>query len=160
MVTHYFAAMSFEIVIPANPLTSDREAILAPLVAYNTSKAGPSGHKPVAILLRDRETGETLGGVWASVSYRWLHIDLLFVPEALRGKHVGSELMRRAEQIAAENDCVGIRLDTHSFQAPDFYRKLGYEVFGFFDDNPPGTRRFFFQKRLLARGSSTNSALL
>jgi GNAT superfamily N-acetyltransferase len=150
--------MPLEIVVPDAPTPAEREAILAPLVAYNTDKAGPSGHKPIAVLLRDRDSGQTVGGLWASVSYRWLHIDLLFVPEALRGRDLGTELMRRAEAVALANDCVGIRLDTHTFQAPDFYRKLGYEIFGVLDDNPPGTRRFFLHKRLSSGGPSTNSS--
>ena len=140
--------MRFEFVVPDEPSQADREAIVWPLVAYNISKAGPHEHRLVAVLLRDLDTGQTIGGLWGSLSYRWLHIDLLFVPEALRGNDVGSEIMRRAEAIARDNDCVGIRLDTHSFQAPDFYRKLGYEVFGVLDDNPPGTQRFFLHKGL------------
>ena len=98
------------------------------------------------------ENGQTIGGLWGSVSYGWLHIDLLYVPEVLRGNGVGSEIMRQAEAIARASDCVGVRLDTHSFQAPDFYRKLGYEIFGILEDNPPGTRRFFLHKRLLPSG--------
>jgi hypothetical protein len=35
-----------------------------------------------------------------------------------------------------------------SFQAPDFYRKLGYEEFGRLDDFPPGHSRLFFRKNL------------
>lgn len=144
--------MRFELVVPDNPAQADREAIVGPLVAYNTGKAGPHGYKLVAVLLRDLDTGQTIGGLWGNLSYRWLYIDLLYVPEVLRGNGVGSEIVRRAEAIARASDCVGVRLDTHSFQAPDFYRKLGYEVFGILADNPPGTRRFFLHKRLLPSG--------
>jgi hypothetical protein len=34
------------------------------------------------------------------------------------------------------------------FQAPEFYRALGYSEFAQINDYPPGHRRFFFQKRL------------
>jgi hypothetical protein len=39
-------------------------------------------------------------------------------------------------------------LDTFSFQAPDFYKKLGYEVFGELQDFPHGHQRYFMKKRL------------
>ena len=44
--------------------------------------------------------------------------------------------------------CRSAHLDTFSFQAPDFYKKLGYRVFGAID-YPPDHRRFFLQKRLV-----------
>lgn len=57
--------------------------------------------------------------------------------------------MGMAEAIAHDKGCVGVWLDTFSFQAPDFYQKLGYSVFGELKDYPPGYSRFFLQKRLV-----------
>jgi ribosomal protein S18 acetylase RimI-like enzyme len=59
-----------------------------------------------------------------------------------------SALMREAEAVARENGCTGIWLDTFSFQAPGFYEKLGYTVFGTLADYPPGHSRFFLHKTL------------
>jgi ribosomal protein S18 acetylase RimI-like enzyme len=56
--------------------------------------------------------------------------------------------MAMAEDLARERGCVGVWLDTFDFQAPEFYRKHGYEQFGRLDDYPPGHQRLFFQKRL------------
>jgi hypothetical protein len=39
-------------------------------------------------------------------------------------------------------------LDTFSFQAPGFYQKLGYRVFGELVDFPPGHTRQYLTKRL------------
>ena len=39
-------------------------------------------------------------------------------------------------------------LDTHSFQAPGFYRKLGCQEIAVIEDCPPGHRRHWFRKRL------------
>ncbi len=62
---------------------------------------------------------------------------------------MGSRLMQMAEDLAVEKGCAGIWLDTFDFQAPDFYRRHGYTEFGQqIDDYPPGSKRFFFQKRL------------
>ena len=39
-------------------------------------------------------------------------------------------------------------VDTFSFQAPEFYRKLGYREFGRLDDFPTGHRRSWLTKAL------------
>ena len=57
--------------------------------------------------------------------------------------------MELAENFARERDCIGVWLDTFDFQAPAFYRKLGYQAFGQLNDYPPGHQRLFFQKRLV-----------
>lgn len=131
-----------------NPTNEEREAILAPLRTYNAAQAGLAKPEPVALLVRD-DNGEILGGLYGRVFYQWLFIELLSVPEEGRGLGLGSKLMQMAEELAQENECVGIWLDTFSFQAPEFYKKLGYSEFGQIVDYPPGHKRHFFQKRLI-----------
>ena len=77
----------------------------------------------------------------------WLFIRYLWVSNALRGKGIGRELMGAAEGRALERGCHSAWVDTFSFQAPAFYSKLGYDVFGELD-YPPDHKRFFLQKRL------------
>ncbi len=139
-----------EIVVSANPTEADRNAILVPLIQYNTEKAGPSGYEPVAILIRDTDSHDILGGLWGTISFRWLFVELLCVPDPLRGNDLGSQLLADVEKIARRKNCLGIWLDTHSFQAPAFYLKQGYEIFGTLDDYPPGSQRFFFRKTMAA----------
>lgn len=76
-----------------------------------------------------------------------MHVDLLAVPESLRGQDVGTALMQRAEAMARERGCVGAWLDTFAFQARGFYEKLGYNVFGEIPDHPVGSARYFLRKR-------------
>lgn len=129
------------------PTDEERQAILLPLRAYNASKAGVSMQEPIALLVRD-DSGEILGGLYARVFYQWMFIELLSVPEQARGQGLGSKLMRMAEDVAREKECVGVWLDTFDFQAPGFYQKLGYSELGQIVDYPPGHKRLFFQKRL------------
>jgi len=140
--------MQVDIVVTENPTPEDRAAILEPLIAYNDSQAAPSGYQAFAILLRDPNGGKTIGGLSARKVYDWLYVELLVIPTHLRGKKVGSTLMRQAEAIAAERGCVGVWLDTYGFQARGFYEKLGYEIFGVLDDHPRGSQRFFLRKTL------------
>lgn len=140
--------MKPEIVASPKPDPADHAAILEPLVAFNTASAGPSGLENIAVLLRDGNPRATVGGIWGKISYDWLFVDVIFVPTELRGQGFGAELMRHAELIARNRDCVGVWLDTHSFQAPGFYETLGYEAFGELPDHPRGSKRTFFRKLL------------
>jgi ribosomal protein S18 acetylase RimI-like enzyme len=56
--------------------------------------------------------------------------------------------MKRAEALALEQGCDAVDLDTFDYQAPGFYEKLGFKVFGRLEDYPPGHRRFYLVKRL------------
>jgi GNAT superfamily N-acetyltransferase len=137
--------MQFDLVVTENGTPEDREAIVRGLMAYNDGHVGPSGAKPLAILLRDPQ-GQTVGGLWGRSSYEWLVVELLFLPESLRSSRLGAELMGKAEAIARERGCIGMWLNTHSFQAPGFYKKLGFEVFGELDEPTRSSKRFFLRK--------------
>ena len=140
--------MTLRIELSQAPTEEQRAAILAPLRAYNIAKAGPSLYEPVALLVRD-DNDAILGGLYGHTFYRWLFIELLAVPEEGRGQGIGSKLMNMVEEFAREKDCVGIWLDTFDFQAPGFYKKLGYTECGEIVDYPLGHKRHFFQKRLI-----------
>jgi hypothetical protein len=55
-----------------------------------------------------------------------------------------------AEDEARALGCVGVWLDTFSFQARGFYERHGYEVFGTLDEFPAPHQRFFLRKRFAA----------
>jgi GNAT superfamily N-acetyltransferase len=124
-----------------------RKLILAPLVEFNTAQAGPSLGRPVVVAITN-EQGEVIGGLWGHTGYEWLFTQLLVVPASLRGGGVGRELMRIAEQEAAQRGCRGAWLDTFQFQARGFYERIGYECFAELPDYPQGNSRFFMKKAL------------
>lgn len=141
------AGMTNAITICETPTDTDRDAILAPLAAFNAANGYPADPRPVAILLRD-EAGHTVGGLWGRTVYDWLFVDYLFVPESMRGGDLGTQLLASAEAIAVDRGCVGSWLTTFTFQARGFYEKLGYSVFGMLDNSPADNMRMFMQKRL------------
>jgi len=138
--------MSYELREIEAPGSADRDAIAAPLLAYNQSKVPTLDIQPLVIALRDGQ-GQVVGGLWGETALDWLHVDLLAVPESMRGQDVGTALMQRAEALARERGCIGAWLDTFAFQARGFYEKLGYTVFGEIADHPVGGARYFLHKR-------------
>ncbi len=131
-------------------------AIGAPLARYNELSIGhPDDYRPLAVLVSHPETDEIIAGLLAGTNYGQLHVLLLFVQEDLRGTGIGRRLMRQAEEEACRRGCLGAWVETYSFQARDFYERLGYTVFGTIDNYPPGHSRFFLKKSLLSQETLT-----
>ena len=125
-----------------------RDAIVQPLKAFNERHIGPVKPEALAITLRDPESGAVTGGLWGASVVGWLYVDLLVVPEESRGQGLGTELLRQAEIIARKRGCIGLWLHTATFQAPAFYEKLGFQLFGTVPDYPLGHASLFYLKRL------------
>ncbi|MEJ2630175.1 MAG: GNAT family N-acetyltransferase [Acidihalobacter sp.] len=139
--------MPYSFIVTDNAEEADVKAILAPLRQFNENQAGPSGHRPLGVLLHD-EGEQVVGGMWGATSYGWLFTQLLVVPEHLRGRGFGTRLMQLAEEEALARGCHDAWLDTHEFQARAFYERLGYTCFGELPDYPRGHARFFMRKSL------------
>ncbi len=82
--------------------------------------------------------GESLGA--------WFYIKHLWVAEEHRKQGLGKDLMKSAEQEAKARDCQTIWVDTLSYQAPDFYQKLGYDVAARVPNYRGSYDRIFFRK--------------
>ncbi|MFF4734927.1 GNAT family N-acetyltransferase [Streptomyces sp. NPDC001262] len=83
--------------------------------------------------------GELVGGLVGRVQWQWLHVELLWVDAVHRGAGVGSRLVGRAERVAREEyGCIGSQVETWDFQAPEFYRRVGYRLLSSLADYPPG----------------------
>lgn len=141
------AATSLTLSVCETPTDEIREAILAPLSAFNAESGYPADPRSLAIVLKD-DAGAIVGGLWGKTVYDWLYVEYLVVPASMRGRKLGSKLMERAEEIALERGCVGSWLTTFPFQAPGFYEKLGYERFGSLENSPGENVRIFMAKRL------------
>jgi GNAT superfamily N-acetyltransferase len=124
------------------------EAIFQALDGASRGVIGQAEPRLLVIPIRQAE-GRVIGGLWSVSLFRWLHLEMLFVPEAMRGQGIGSALVATAETEARNRDCLGIYVDTLSFQAVPFYEKLGFSTFGVLADCPPGHRRLFLHKRLV-----------
>jgi GNAT superfamily N-acetyltransferase len=114
---------------------------------YNNQQAGDSQDKKLCFVLYAPDQ-EIVGGLIGETYWGWLYINLLFVKDELRGRGYGHRLLTIAEDEARRGGAKNAYLDTFSFQAPDFYKQHGYQVFGELKDFPPGHQRYFLTKQL------------
>jgi len=127
--------------------SQERDILAVSLLAYNEALLGPPGIHPVAVLIRAQDDARLLGGLWGRASFQWLFVELLFIPEALRGQGIGTQLLRTAEDEAKARGCLGAWLDTFSPDACRFYMQQGYTAFGAIANYPPGNTRSFLSKQ-------------
>lgn len=116
------------------------------LKAYNASHGAPFDWQPLWLFARDAD-GKVQAGLRGHTAWRWAFVDTLAVAEAARRTGIGSRLLARAETVARSRDCIGLYLWTTSFQAPEFYRRHGYQPFGSLPDLPVGHTATWFMKR-------------
>jgi ribosomal protein S18 acetylase RimI-like enzyme len=121
------------------------------LYEFNASRSGIDDGKLLAVFARQR--GRIVAGLYGWTWGGCCHVKLLWVEERHRGGGIGTRLMAMAEREARARGATQMLLETHSFQAPAFYRRLGFEVVGEFSDYPLGHRQLFLRKRL-ARGAA------
>ncbi len=103
-------------------------------------------HQTLNLVLKHGE--EICAGLLGDTYWGWLYISILWVREDLRGQGVGSRLLAGAERIAFERGCRNAHLETHDFQALNFYQKHGYGIFGQLKDLPKGHTKYFLNKKL------------
>ena len=142
--------MQFDIKFVENPSDEDIQILANGIDSFSKSII-PRGDKISLTFFLINENGQIDGGVYGNYSsYNWLYIQALWVSETVRTGGYGRLLMNAIEQKAVESSCTAAYLDTFSFQAPNFYKKLGYKVFGELKDFPTGHSRIFLSKQLIS----------
>jgi GNAT superfamily N-acetyltransferase len=124
-----------------------RDKLVVKIQAYNKSKVGPLGWKSISLEAKN-EKGKFIGGLTGSTFLGWLYVDILFVDQNYRGQGVGKQLLHQAEVWAKKRGCKYVNLNTITFQAPGFYRKLGYRLYGKLEPYPKGHIRYYLKKKL------------
>jgi GNAT superfamily N-acetyltransferase len=118
--------------------------------------ASTTGHRDareLAAFVRD-DARAVRGGVYGWTWGGCCELQLLWVDEALRGQGLGGRLLEWAEGEARARGCAQVVLFTHDAQAPQLYRRRGYEVVGRVDDYPAGGAALWFRKSLGPGGAT------
>jgi GNAT superfamily N-acetyltransferase len=106
------------------------------------------GYKGIRIKLVIRDRGcELIGGLTAWTTLRNLIFECVWVEERFRRKGLGRMLVMEMERIARENGCIASQAYCFSFQAPEFFEKMGYKTLGVSDGYPLPVRELYLIKR-------------
>ncbi|MEV7114347.1 GNAT family N-acetyltransferase [Streptomyces anulatus] len=132
------------------PNPEDAAAISDALDRFNIEHTGIADRKPLAVLVRDPEAYQVVGGLTGRTSLGLFFLDLFYLPPRLRGSGLGTQILRQAEDEARARGCRTAVLYTITFQAPGFYQKHGWKRLGEVPCDPPGTSRIFMTKELTA----------
>ena len=128
---------------------NESEFIKKQLFNFNVGTAPPDqGALSEDINLILKEENKIYGGLIGKIYRRCLFVEFLWISEEVRGLGYGEKLMIEAEKIAISEQCRFIHLDTFSFQAPEFYKKNGYEIFGVLEGYSDGIKRYYLKKDL------------
>lgn len=128
----------------------DREDVLLleeRLYEYNVGRTGIADGRVLALFARD-DAGEILGGLYGWTWGKTCEIRSLWVAEPSRRQGLGSQLLSMAEYEARVRGARQILLMTHSFQAPAFYRRFGFEIVAGVSDYPVGHDHLLLRKVL------------
>jgi GNAT superfamily N-acetyltransferase len=121
---------------------------------FNVQATGFKDGRPFAGVVRD-EAGNIVAAVNGHTWGRCCHVVHLWVHERMRGQGHGSTLLRAAEDEALRRACTQVLLLTHSFQAPEFYQRLGYVRKATIDNYPQGHAQHVYVKRLAGDDKET-----
>lgn len=130
-----------------NPNKNEIEFVNNALEKFNNMHVGPDNHLLLNIVEYD-ENQNVIAGILGGTYWGWFYIDILWVDENFRSKKIGSRLLIAAENEAKKRGCHSVHVDTMSWQAPEFYKKHGYELISELDNIPNGYKKFHFIKRL------------
>jgi GNAT superfamily N-acetyltransferase len=132
--------------ITDSPKKEDDDYIISNVQKYNRQFVDNDG-EPLSVYFKNTK-GEIIAGLTGKTFWKWLHIEFLWVQETERGKKLGSQLILSAEKEAVSRGCVGSTLDTFSFQALDFYKKVGYSLIGSLSGYADKYQRHYLEKKI------------
>lgn len=131
-----------------NPPKTIKDQIYQGLKSFNLNHFPDADVHSLACIAEDDE-GRFIGGLTGEIFTNTLFVEFLWIAEEQRSSGVGSLLMARIEKEAKAHGVTHLYLDTYTFQAPDFYAKLGFKEVGRFTGFPTaGIDKIFLQKAI------------
>ena len=127
---------------------SQVEAFLAERIyEFNAKTTGCSDGESFWATEKDSH-GEIVAGISGYTWGKCCYISYLWVHENRRGTGLGTALVKLSEDQAKSRGCTIAIVASHSFQAPEFYEKLGYKMVAEVRNHPVGHSNIFFSKVL------------
>ena len=138
-----------ELRVEEEPRREDMALLDDRLYEFNAAATGIDNGRWLAIFVRDA-AGELMAGLrgwtWGTTGY----VETLWVREDQRRHGLGQRLLETAEAEAVRRGCREMQLSTHSYQAPEYYPRLGYQAIAKLPGWPGDSTRVLFRKPLAA----------
>ncbi|MEK7079655.1 MAG: GNAT family N-acetyltransferase [Patescibacteria group bacterium] len=129
------------------PNPTDMKTLVDGLLSHHASMGHPRNPKKFSLLLKDKND-VVLGGIIVCFLWNGMEITSLWVDKKLRNQGWGKKLIMAVEKEAVKRGCAFAYTNTFSWQAPEFYTKLGYALYGKLDDFPEGNSLGYYCKKL------------
>lgn len=138
--------MNFSNIIQST--NEDSDYVRNKLIEFNSQHVLNGRYEEINLCLKnDKE--EIIAGLNSAICWNWMEIDILWVHVDYRDQGYGKKLLEEAEKISREKNCSFIKLNTFSFQAPDFYKKYGYKIIAVIENAPNDYKHYYLLKELL-----------
>jgi len=113
---------------------------------FNASRTG--FHDAASIGFELKFDGEIVGGVAGFTWAGFCELRQVWIEEPFRRSGLGTELLNRVVAEARARNCSHVYLATYSFQAPEFYKKFGFETVAVIEGRPPGHQEMIMRLSL------------
>ncbi len=135
--------------IHQSPLTPELyKRILEGFSESALENTGNDGYKEKPISFEIRNGEDFVGTVVVQLVWGQLHIKFLFVEKKFRNQGIATRLMQHALEFGRSKNCQFAFVETMSYQAPEFYKKMGFEIDFIRHGFANGTSFYFFKKDL------------
>ena len=125
----------------------DKAVMVAGMLDYHASHGHPRKVDTHSILIKNDDT--LIGCVIVTFLYNGMEIATLWVDEKMRGQGLGQKLMEMAEAEGKKCGATFAYTNTFTWQAPGFYEKLGYKLYGKLEDFPVGNSLSYYRKSII-----------
>ena len=93
---------------------------------YAVQNGVECNYKPYNFIAKEND--KIVGIITGHTYYKEVHIGDLIVLEEYRNKNIGRKLMETVENYFKNKGFENMNLTTYGFQAPEFYKKCGFEI--------------------------------
>lgn len=129
-------------------IPSETLAVIDAGLSTHNNAAAPLDEVQTLACVARLDSGEVIGGAIGRTWGECGEIQVLWVHEAHRYRGLGRKLVGAFESAARAQGCQLCYLETLTYQAPQFYLRLGYQIALRLAGFPRGIEKFVMTRRL------------
>jgi ribosomal protein S18 acetylase RimI-like enzyme len=125
----------------------DKAVVKNGLLSHHLKSGRQRKTETFNIILKNK-SDDLVGAIVVTLLWNGMEINSLWVEESLRGKGWGRKLHKAAENEGLKRGATISYTNTFPWQAPKFYEKLGYKLYGKLEGFPEGSFLSYYSKNL------------